>query len=148
MCFYIQDSRPGPLVAKKDIICYKYGNVRSDFAGEEVFCSRYQNYYYRFGKKTERVPMAMRCPSVPWPPYITTGYHSYSNKKIACHHVTLCRQHITRNNQIRQDWGFDPSEDPLTIKVVKCIIPKGVQYYYNSETCEYVSEQIIVESIL
>ena len=147
MCFYIQDSRPNPLVAKKDIICYKYGTVGPDFKGEEVFYSRYQNYCYRFGEETKRVlVLRVKRDSVP---YITVGYHSYSNKKTARHHVTSCRRHITRVNQYRQErLGMGPSEDPLTIKVVECIIPKGTRYCYNSEYHEYVSEQIIIQSIL
>ena len=148
MCFHVQNSRPDPLIAKKDIICYKYGTVGPDFGGEEVFRSRYQNHYYRFGKETERVPVRKRCGLFPRDMYITIGYHSYSNKKTARRHVNFCRQQIIRVNQSRQDLGLVPSEDPLPIKVVKCIIPKGVMYYYNSKTHEYVSEQIIVESIL
>lgn len=148
MCFYVQVSRPDPLVAKKDIICYKYGIVCLDFEEEEVFRSRFQGYYYRFGKETERVPLRKQYGFFPWDLEITRGYHSYSNKKTARYDATLCRQEITKVNQFRQDRGTGPSEDPSTIKVVQCIIPKGTTYYYNSKAHEYVSEQIIIQSIL
>lgn len=148
MCFYIQDSRPDPLVAEKDIVCYKYGTVHPDFEGEEVFCSRYQNYHYRFGKENERVPVTVRRSSIPFPSYINVGYHSYSCKETAQVSATRCQQRITDINQHQESRGFGPVEDPLAVKVVKCIIPEGTVYYYNSDNQEYVSEQIIIESIL
>jgi len=53
---------------------------------------------------------------------IDTGFHSYSNKCAI--------------NRFRDDIIF-----------VKCIIPKGSEYYYNPSWCEYVSNRIIIKEI-
>ena len=57
--------------------------------------------------------------------WIDVGFHSYSNKAV-----------LSKDNR----FGYE-------IFFVKCIIPKGSEYYYNSYWCEYVSNQIIIKEI-
>jgi len=54
--------------------------------------------------------------------FINEGFHSYSNNK---GDIDIC-----------------------SINKVKCIIPKGSKYYYNSEHRQYVSNRIILTELL
>ena len=55
---------------------------------------------------------------------INHGFHSYSNKKCLLENCII------------------------STKNVKCIIPKGSEYYYNPFYTEYVSNQIIIKEII
>jgi hypothetical protein len=57
--------------------------------------------------------------------YICKGFHSYSNKR----KIIWC-------------------PDRSFYCVVKGIIPKGSEYYYNPDRHEYVSNQIVLQEII
>lgn len=119
MCFYIDSKHPNKRKAKKDINCYK------------ILCkswhSSIQGFQYVPGK-TYSDDDALKCTR--W--YINEihrGYHSYSSKKAA---LRVYNSIFIKNSRI----------------IVKCIIPEGSDYYYNSQYHEYVSNKIKIIDII
>jgi len=115
MCFTISEKFPQPLVAKRDITCYKLvfdkGGWRTR-TGYEAACQRYAYYP---GRRTKRVvikPLIVE-------KNIYEGYHSYRSLK------------VVKKEQKR--WCDD-------LVPIKLIIPKGTTYYKNDR--EYVSERL------
>ena len=121
MCFYIDSRHPNKKEAKKDITCYKilFKNWVSI-----INCFRYiqEKIYSDYNAlNVERGTFYARV--------INRGYHSYSSKEIALNaYKTMV---------------------PVYVRiVVKCIIPKGSYYYYNSKRHEYVSNKIKITDII
>ena len=122
MCFTVHPYHPKAKVAKRDIVCYKAGYK---YRGGRVFMPYFQmDYSYQLGKtqpKVKLMPVRLSNEDLA----IQAGYHSYSNKK-----------------ELR-GWKSDP-----IVVSVKCIIPKGTEYYYNPEDREYVSETLVVKEFI
>lgn len=119
MCFYIDPKHPDKKKAKRDITCYKIIN--------KEWRSYIQIFKYVQGKTCsdgdaldiEKHLFGMKV--------IHRGYHSYSNKKIALHN---CYQMAHK------------------YMLVRCIIPEGSDYYYNSSLHEYVSNKIKITDVI
>lgn len=128
MCFYIHPKYPEPLVAKRDIVCYKHGTVHQQTEGKFVFWPFFMtSFRYR-----QNVVKKLSCEDQEEWPCITAdlqfgnlmvsiGFHSYSNKK--------------NLPKTRGKYGYH---------AVKCIIPKGARYLYNPDDKEYVSTELMV----
>lgn len=115
MCFTISEKFPKPLVAKRDITCYKLVFGKGEWrtrTGYEAACQRYAYYP---GRRTKRVvikPLIVE-------KNIYEGYHSYRSLKV----VKLEKREWYEN-----------------LVIIKLIIPKGTLYYKNDR--EYVSERL------
>ena len=124
MCFYIHEKHQYKKIAKRDITCYKAINLTNK---DNIFRSVFQNFKYIMGGiyKTylsEPKRIGYSIPDLDVEFEINNGFHSYSNKKAVEHD------------------NYPP--------YVRCIIPKGSEYYYNPEKMEYVSNQIIIKEII
>ena len=126
MCFTVHKRYPNPLVAKRDIVCYK---TMFSSPGKEVFASMYRGFKYEIGKEYslgKELRVRYETGDFTCVVYrdIREGFHSFSNKK---------------------ELSDAASE---SYSRVKCIIPEGSTYYYNPDDREYVSDRIrIIEEI-
>ncbi len=84
----------------------------------DLFISSYQGFPYILGKLYCIQGTLFKMAGL-----IHSGLHAYSNKRKLCFFFS----------------------DETT---VKCIIPKGSEYYYNPKDGEYVSNQIIIKGLL
>ena len=120
MCFVIHEKHPDKKIAKRDITCYK--DVLSH-RNKQFVKSAVKEFAYRFNRlyrtRLDRERIKVFGELAP----LNKGFHSTSNKK--------------RNGLW---WASDFS--------VRCIIPKGSEYYYNPEEMEYISNQIIIKEII
>lgn len=128
MCFYIDSKYPDKQIAKRDITCYKvlWNSYRSAFRFklyelDELYKVRIEKPYFLSGIYT-----------------IDRGFHSYSNLKQAVQE----RVHIVKLTNCSSCYNKFALQE---FAIVKCIIPKDSEYYYNSERREYVSNQIIIK---
>ena len=121
MCFYIDTCSPkykNSIIADKDIVCYKLLDLE-----EEHYESPYQSEFYfieNTKKKSVTKSTEFSCGYIL--DEINKGLHTYSNKKYA----------------------FSKLGNYSLPMVFKAIIPKGSEYYYNSERHEYVSTKLTV----
>ena len=114
MCFKVSEKFPDPIVAKRDIPCYK-SVFNKGWRAKNGYEAAVQRYAYFVGRTSKRVPLLTKYALL-----INEGYHSYRNLKIAkCEHKMWL--------------------DGALI-IVKMVIPKGTVYYKNDK--EYVSERI------
>lgn len=120
MCFYVHNKHPHVLVAKRDIVCYKKGEIQNLLTMGQVFVPPYYRFRYEFGKQYKTKTTWQTHPG--WTlTVVHEGFHSYSNKKEAL-----------------------KERGSVYVVVVKCIIPKGSEYFYNPYYKQYVSDSIIV----
>lgn len=70
MCFYIHEKFPKPLIAKKDIVCWKVGEVKAGLFAPEW----HLNFFYREGKRKRKVRLEVERAE------ISRGYHSYTTR--------------------------------------------------------------------
>lgn len=124
MCFIVHSDYPDPLVAEQDIPCFKIGVEAKVISGRGCFTSEFRGYVYKLKKLQPEIEL---CPSEDYPRVINKGYHSFSPDHLMAQ--------------------FPFSADSVYC-LVKCIIPKGSQYYFNPHDLEYVSNQIIAQEIL
>lgn len=117
MCFYIDSKHQNKKKAKRGITCYKIllRNWKSTVRDFEYIQGI--TYLDNDALNLER--------GIFGTDVINRGYHSYSSK-----------------NKVLQAYGL---RDFYYKMIVKCIIPKGSEYYYNSDLKEYVSNQIIIK---
>jgi len=123
---------PIPLIAKKDIVCYKKMSVFKKDKGvrlrSSIFCDIEKNNHvtkvcYELGKKYHAKDVngkkaQLKPRTVDKYFSVSEGFHSY--------------------NKLKKPGGYRTTN-------IKCTIPKGTKYFKN-ET-EYVSEEIIFNSI-
>lgn len=124
MCFYVDKRYPDKKIADKDITCYKR---LLPYNGKKYkFKSPYQRYKYNlnilFESKIGKIENYAYCAE------INKGLHSYSTKTRAIE----CSKQFGCNTEI----------------ILKGIIPKGSEYYYNPMNRQYVSNQLILTKIL
>lgn len=102
-----------PLVAKKDITCYKV--VYPAKAGDGVFHSEFRNFEYSLGTRyaEKEFPGTVAVHAV------HKGFHSYRTIEVA---------------RIRES-------APLVL--LKCVIPKGSRYYESYTRDQYCSDTLI-----
>lgn len=119
MCFLVDPKHSHKQIAKRDIVCYK---VLSESYTSPYYSQKYEiNKIYKhyigraFNTGFEDA-------------VIEEGFHSCSTKKYAI----SFRRRLIINPQCK-------------FIIVRCIIPQGSEYYYNSEEKEYVSNQIIIK---
>ena len=115
MCFKVSEKFPKPLVAKRDITCYKLVFGKGEWSAHTGYESACQRYAYYPGRTTKRVVIK---PCIV-EKNIYEGYHSYRSLK------------VVKKEKARWYDGL------VTIKL---IIPKGTTYYKNDR--EYVSERL------
>lgn len=134
MCFYVKNNKKAVTrwVALKDITCYKVIIKNND---PNMITSLHKKFNYKlkhiYKTKLKNINTKLD-PNQP-ERYLTTihrGFHSYSNK----HKAIL-------EYKWEKGWGW-------SIEIVKCTIPKGSEFYYNSHDKEYVSNQIIIKQII
>ena len=118
MCFYIETTNKEMKVAEKNITCYKIVKRASERAKKFKYRSIYQNHPYGLGIKVKAKLYG------PLFHEISRGLHSYSSLK--------------KMRTIRPKLLY-----PHDKIFLKCMIPKGANYYYNSTREEYVSNAII-----
>lgn len=108
-------------IAEKDIVCYKIVNLR-----DNKIISYWYDFIYELNRKyTTQVlqPIFTKKGNI----CIKKGFHSYRNLGIA------------------KDYIYYDMFSLLPEIIVKCIVPKGSEYYINSK--EMVSNQIIIVEI-
>ncbi len=134
MCFTIPKFKFVSKTAKDDIVCYKKVQASS----LTVFYSSIIGYKYEKEKlyiesqfKTTRKPFDF------YGRHIEKGYHSWSNKCVVFDYL------IRQLSEIQNVLVYSG----VTV-FVKCIIPKGSRYWYNSKKEQYCSNQIIIKEIL
>jgi len=120
MCFekFVKSKKDNiPLIAEKDIICYKI--VFKKFLGlyYKSLYRRFVYHHYKLYKCTFDVYPALNSNYMK----VEAGFHSYKDRDIAIY-----------NLDVYENRGI----------IVKFIIPKGSKYYENAR--EYVSNQIRV----
>lgn len=119
MCLITNNTRK--YIAEKDIVCYKIVNIR-----DTEIISYWYGFPYELNKKyTIQVlrPIFMKNDDI----RIEEGFHSYRNLDIAKGYVYCSMLNL------------------LPEIIVKCIVPKGSEYYISSD--EMVSNQIIIVEI-
>lgn len=107
--------------AEKDIVCYKIVNLR-----DKEITSYWFKFSYELNRKyTTQVlqPIFTKNGDI----RIEKGFHSYRNLGIA------------------KDYIYYDMFNLLPEIIVKCIVPKGSEYYINSQ--EMVSNKIIIVGI-
>jgi hypothetical protein len=122
MCFFTHPKHLNVKVAKKDITCYK---ICEKVRGSNQHIYKVRSYIREFEYITEKLYQDLdvfKNIKVYNGTYSTIrkGYHSYSN-----------------NDKM----NYFLYKDSLHLK---CTIPKGSLYYYNPDSQEYVSNQIII----
>lgn len=126
MCFYVKTPRE---VAKEDIITYKLLN--------EDLSSIHHDYSYKIGEKQKEIRLKENGTNIlngnNTLRLIYEGYHSYSTYEKANRISFLSNR------------AFVFSLLPILL-LVKCIIPKGSEYYSNYEAKEKISSNIIIIS--
>lgn len=127
MCFIVHPEYPDPLVTEQDIVCFKVGYEAEISLFGGYFTSEYRGYKYRLKRLQPLVELCLYNNTKTGTIEINKGYHSY-------HPLHPFAQS-----------GFDATSK---FCLVRCIIPKGSQYYYNPNDQEYVSDQIIAQKIL
>jgi len=131
MCFVVERKNSSKKIAKRNIGCYKI--VKGDYTNS--VSSLYYNFKYSFnftyntsfgfdldsylGCDTKKQEIKYK--------YINEGFHSYTMK--------ACADYL---KPAHTSWK----------KFVKCIIPKGATYFYNSINGEYVSDKIIIKEFV
>lgn len=108
-------------IAEKDIVCYKIVNLRD----KEIISYWFEFPYELNRKYTTQVlqPIFTKKDNI----RIEKGFHSYRTLGIA------------------KDYIYYDMFNLLPEIIVKCIVPKGSEYYINSK--EMVSNQIIIVEI-
>ena len=117
MCLITNNTRK--YIAEKDIVCYKIVNLR----GKEI-----TSYWFEFPYELNRkytTQVLQPIPMLNGDIRIEKGFHSYRNLNTAKGDIWLSLME--------------------SLVVVKCIVPKGSEYYINSK--EMVSNQIIIVEI-
>ena len=120
MCLITNDTRK--YIAEKDIVCYKVVNIQ-----DKEITSYWFNFSYELNRKyTIQVlqPIFMKNDNI----RIEEGFHSY------------------RNLDTAKDYIYCSMFNLLPEIIVKCIVPKGSEYYISSK--EMVSNQLIITQIL
>jgi hypothetical protein len=118
MCFYIQKGKEQVKKAKRDITVYKVFYKDHISNDKKSIQSLHQSFVYEFGQcyHEDRIDK--------YKDSINAGLHSYSVKRKAKY---ICYNSWTGKKII-----------------LPCIIPEGANYYYNSNSKEYVSDYIII----
>ncbi len=117
MCFHLKNDNDKKRIAKKNITCYKVLGV-SDRGN---LISEHRSFRYKPGILYKSRIGKPHYSSGFCYYFIDRGRHSYSNYIEA-----------------KKNCGYYQI-------IYMCIIPKGSEYYYNPDDCEYVSNQIIVK---
>ena len=137
MCWVSYKGSPAKHIASEDITCYKifcnsnimWNQNKVRFLGMPVWNkytikelhSLYKDYLYVPYNTNPEINIFINFSNYLYRWYIEKGYHSYS---------TLHKAKLEKSSNIIE-------------VIVKCIIPKGSEYYIN-ETQEIVSSNIIV----
>ena len=137
MCFYFKDhvNQETPLVADKDILCYK---VLNRFNDDKHFKSLHQGFKYSRGKTYEIPAFGADHDLIKDPGVgalinvhvITQGFHSFDSLGRAVSDADRLRWSSTMIC-----WS--------STMICLFVIPKGTEYFYNSDAGEYVSKKII-----
>ena len=132
MCFHVDIKYPNRQRAEKPITCYKvllYNNLRSEYYSfYNLYKYKLNSLYTSFLEEPDREFNRNRIDRL-LPPIINRGIHSYSTLDSA-------------KKFIGEDAIFKVSV------LVKCTIPEGAEYYYNSGYKEYVSDKIIIGDVM
>lgn len=108
-------------IAEKDIVCYKIVNIR-----DTEIISYWFDFIYELNKKyTTQVLQPIPAPNGSI--RIEEGFHSYRNIYAA-----------------KKELYYSLMKSLPTV-IIKCIVPKGSEYYIDSD--EMVSNQIIIVEI-
>lgn len=140
MCWICPIEQFQERVTSKDIRVFKIVKIINN-----KIVSLYQDYIYKLGESN---PIEKRMYVLPFNDTrkIIHGYHSYSYDKISINFDSShsCFNISNSSTQELLDWVI--ANDDFYY-VAECIIPKGVKYYLNPKG-EYVSESIIISSII
>lgn len=127
MCFFIHSKHPGEKITKQDITCYKTfdSDARSQNQYGKYVRSMHRSFNYKIGVLYELDG------------YMNVIYNWFWNRKV----IDVGLHSHTNLNSAK----IDALNDGL---IYECIIPKGSRYYYNPQTEEYVSDQIIIKKLV
>lgn len=131
MCFENTRNLKNPKIAKTDIVCFKtMKRLRSNRVESKYYNDIFQNEWtvpvsYKIGEtyratNTQGIPiekLEVKMQAITTHKYINVGFHSFKK----------------RINKLYRNGAYITSN-------VKCIIPKGTQYYENDR--DYVSTDI------
>jgi len=144
MCFTIESKNCKKKIAEKDIVCYKVVDIKI-FSDKEVIKGMWHEFIYKLHKTYEEPkPFKRGCNKIE----IETGFHSYADIKNTIYYV--------KNSYVVNEY-YDPkliktqqakTNIFLSTVIVKCVIPKGAEYYYNERQQEYVSNKIRLVSFV
>ena len=128
MCFYIDSKYPNKQIAKRDITCYK------------VLWNDYKSaFHFKLYKLNKLYKVRIEKPYFWHDTYlIDQGFHSYSSLKQAI-------KERVYNVKLVNYCSYSNRFTLQKFVIVKCMIPKDSEYYYNSERREYVSNQIVIK---
>lgn len=129
MCFFMGTQKIGK-IAKKDIKCFKlvYNDNSPIYYGHSPGSiksySRIGKVYYalKFNHTTHKTSRIRKLEVDPLAASISCGIHSYK--------ILPYMYQIPEN---LKDLGY---------KVIKCVIPKGAEYFYDENSEQYVSTEI------
>lgn len=138
MCFNVRNNKECATlwVAQEDIVCYKIL--------DKDMTSPYQGFQYKFNTKYKvniRQPrtkdkdgnMMFKLHKIFNDDLIilslSKGFHSYTSLQMA-------KRRLNRHVNV------------VNVVIVRCVIPKGSEFYQDSVDNEYVSNQIIAKTIL
>jgi hypothetical protein len=120
-----------PMIAEKDIICYKFLRQRESRGGLKTFHAPYQGNRYLFGKLNTYVQVKLD-----YDDEVEEGYHSFAKLKDAY-------ETAESRNRVH---SFDLSKRRDFVFV--CVIPKGTPYFEGEfrGRVSYASSQLKVLS--
>jgi len=131
MCFNIHIEYPKKLIAEKNITCYK----RVVRLKDEIVCNIHHLEVMRID--TSKLRKSILLSPYRYQQYKTRVlYRSrlVDNKCNGCIHEGLHSHSSLRQAEIKREDHYE--------KIIRCVIPKGAEYYYNPEEKEYVSNQL------
>ena len=125
MCFHIHPEHKEEKTAIEDIVCYKHSDKRiRNFLFRKIFISDFQKFRYRFNK-----------------------LYKLDKKIVVRYSMVRCGCQYDKTGAIHEGFHSYAKLPEFPPRLVKCIIPKGSQYYYNPfGSGEYVSNQIIIKN--
>ena len=133
MCFYINNLDPNPLVAQKDITCYKVMDnmgAHSGYYRSLVYPKQNNDYYFHIADTM--IPDKLGLP--------IEYERDYQGEYKCVNHGIHSK--ITIFNAMNM--AYPKNYEWYDRAVIKCIIQKGTTFYQNLDTMEYVSEKLIL----
>lgn len=122
MCFYIDPNNSSSKIAETDISCYKV-LIKQSHRGAGRYGSPFQPADWTLG--VVKQDYLDQIPTGRYGGEINNGLHSFSS--------------------IKRAGVYTADKQLYNRKILKAVIPKGSEYYFNSDRKEYVSDRLIIK---